>query len=108
MHRKNGTQLTLKLIDVLVFAAGKWYSPECEYLRNCIALSQKQVEGTVHLKLYKGHVYVTGRESKVSLYNEELVRYKLPRVDLAVNISFWQKNSFQKLTWSKISFVTIR
>nr|XP_009859754.1 argininosuccinate synthase-like [Ciona intestinalis] len=52
---------------------GMWYSPECEYTRACIALSQNVVDGTVHLKLYKGGVYVMSRESPRSLYNQDLV-----------------------------------
>nr|CAB3223822.1 argininosuccinate synthase-like [Phallusia mammillata] len=52
---------------------GKWYSPECEYTRGCIAKSQEGVSGTVHLKLYKGNIMITGRESDQSLYNQELV-----------------------------------
>lgn len=52
---------------------GFWYSPECEYTRSCIAASQTHVEGTVVLKVYKGSVYIVGRKSPYSLYNEELV-----------------------------------
>lgn len=52
---------------------GFWYSPECEFVRHCIAKSQENVEGKVQLSVYKGHVYVLGRESPKSLYNEELV-----------------------------------
>ena len=35
--------------------------------------SQTAVEGSVQLKLYKGGVYLLGRQSCLSLYNEELV-----------------------------------
>lgn len=52
---------------------GFWFSPECEYTRACIAMSQNCVTGTVTLKLYKGAVYVLGRKSPYSLYNEDLV-----------------------------------
>lgn len=52
---------------------GFWFSPECEFTRKCIALSQESVEGVVTCKLYKGRVYILGRRSQVSLYNEELV-----------------------------------
>lgn len=52
---------------------GFWYSPECEFIRHCIAKSQENVEGKVQLSVYKGHVYILGRESPKSLYNEELV-----------------------------------
>lgn len=52
---------------------GFWFSPECEWTRHCIAKSQEGVEGLVTLSVYKGAVMVNGRESKLSLYNEELV-----------------------------------
>lgn len=52
---------------------GFWYSPECEFVRDCIAKSQQRVEGKVQLKIFKGQVYILGRESAMSLYNEELV-----------------------------------
>ncbi|XP_075899920.1 argininosuccinate synthase [Nelusetta ayraudi] len=52
---------------------GFWYSPECEFVRHCIDKSQENVEGKVQLSVFKGHVYILGRESPRSLYNEELV-----------------------------------
>lgn len=52
---------------------GLWYSPEFEFTRHCISQSQKQVTGSVTLKVYKGNVYVLGRSAPVSLYNQELV-----------------------------------
>ncbi|XP_053656210.2 argininosuccinate synthase isoform X2 [Cherax quadricarinatus] len=52
---------------------GLWYSPEFEYTRSCIENCQLTVTGSVDLKVYKGNVYVLGREAPVSLYNQELV-----------------------------------
>ncbi|XP_066568724.1 argininosuccinate synthase [Amia ocellicauda] len=52
---------------------GFWYSPECEFVRRCIAQSQDRVEGKVQVSVFKGQVYILGRESPKSLYNEELV-----------------------------------
>ncbi|XP_029165087.1 argininosuccinate synthase [Nylanderia fulva] len=52
---------------------GFWFSPECDFVRNSIQYSQKYVNGTVKLQLYKGNVMAIGRSSKVSLYNENLV-----------------------------------
>jgi argininosuccinate synthase len=46
---------------------GFWFSPEREMLQALIDKSQELVEGEVRLKLYKGNVIVTGRESKASL-----------------------------------------
>jgi argininosuccinate synthase len=52
---------------------GFWDSPECEFTRECIARSQVSVEGVVYLSLYRGAVYITGRASPRSLYNQDLV-----------------------------------
>ena len=49
---------------------GYWFSPEREMLQSAIDASQKHVEGTVKIKLYKGNVTVIGRDSKKSLYND--------------------------------------
>ena len=63
-------------VNILIFIlSGFWYSPECVFTRHCIAKSQEGVEGTVKVSVFKGHVYILGRESPLSLYNEELVRY---------------------------------
>lgn len=51
---------------------GFWFSPEFEFLTNSIDESQKTVNGSVILKLYKGNVIITGRKADNSLYNEEL------------------------------------
>ncbi len=50
---------------------GFWFSPEREMLQAAIDNTQKFVEGTVRLKLYKGNVIVVGRSSDVSLFNSE-------------------------------------
>ena len=48
---------------------GFWFSPEREMLQALIDKSQEHVEGEVRLKLYKGNVIVTGRESaEVALF----------------------------------------
>uniref|UniRef100_A0A8C2ZDI1 Argininosuccinate synthase n=2 Tax=Cyclopterus lumpus TaxID=8103 RepID=A0A8C2ZDI1_CYCLU len=52
---------------------GFWYSPECDFVRHCINKSQENVQGKVQLSVFKGQVYILGRESPKSLYNEELV-----------------------------------
>jgi argininosuccinate synthase len=49
---------------------GYWFSPEREMLQAAIDATQKNVEGTVKIKLYKGNVTVVGRDSKMSLYND--------------------------------------
>ncbi|MCX6885721.1 MAG: argininosuccinate synthase [Verrucomicrobia bacterium] len=48
---------------------GYWFSPERLALQAFVTESQKNVTGTVRLKLYKGNIMVAGRKSPVSLYN---------------------------------------
>ena len=49
---------------------GYWFSPEREMLQAAIDATQKNVEGKVRLKLYKGNDMVIGRESSKSLYDD--------------------------------------
>jgi argininosuccinate synthase len=55
---------------------GFWFSPEREMLQAAIDKSQELVEGRVRLKLYKGNVAVVGRESRYSLYDQDLVTFE--------------------------------
>ncbi|XP_042902648.1 argininosuccinate synthase [Parasteatoda tepidariorum] len=51
---------------------GLWYSPEGEFVQACLKLSQKQVNGTVRVKVYKGSVSIVARKSPTSTYNQDL------------------------------------
>src|SRR5271167_94165 len=55
---------------------GFWFAPERELLQILIDKSQKFVAGRVRLKLYKGGVYVIGRDSPHSLYDQDLVTFE--------------------------------
>ena len=55
---------------------GFWFAPERELLQTMIDKSQEYVEGRVRLKLYKGGVYVVGRDSPHSLYDQDLVTFE--------------------------------
>ena len=59
---------------------GYWFSPEREMMQALIDQSQKNVEGKVRLKLYKGNVLITGRESPLSLYNSDLATFESDEV----------------------------
>lgn len=54
---------------------GLWFSPLREAISAFMAETQKHVEGTVRLKLYKGNLTILGRESKKSLYDYSLATY---------------------------------
>ncbi len=51
---------------------GFWFAPERHFLQAAITESQKYVNGTVRLKLYKGNIITAGRKSPDSLYNETI------------------------------------
>jgi argininosuccinate synthase len=51
---------------------GYWFSPERLALQTFVTESQKNVTGTVRVKLYKGNIMVAGRKSPVSLYNPQI------------------------------------
>src|SRR6267154_861167 len=55
---------------------GFWFAPEREMLQAAIDHSQAYVTGRVRIKLYKGNVIVIGRESKYSLYDQDLVTFE--------------------------------
>ncbi len=48
---------------------GYWFSPERLALQALVTESQKNVTGTVRVRLYKGNLMVAGRKSPVSLYS---------------------------------------
>ena len=54
---------------------GYWFAPEREMLQAAIDESQKNVTGTVRLKLYKGNVMVVGRKSDRTLYNPQVASF---------------------------------
>ncbi len=56
---------------------GFWWSPERLMLQKMIDESQKNVNGTVRLKLYKGNVVVVGRKSESdSLFDESIATFE--------------------------------
>lgn len=56
---------------------GFWWSPEREALQALIDNTQKTVNGTVRIKLYKGNVSVVGRKSaKDSLFDENIASFE--------------------------------
>ncbi|MNH98637.1 Argininosuccinate synthase [compost metagenome] len=51
---------------------GFWFAPERLALQALVKESQKNVTGTVRVKLYKGNIIGAGVKSPVSLYNPEI------------------------------------
>lgn len=55
---------------------GFWFAPERDMLQAAIDASQRDVTGTVQLKLYKGNCIVTGRKSPRSLYRSDYATFE--------------------------------
>ncbi len=54
---------------------GLWFSPLKNALDAFVNETQKNVSGTVRVKLFKGNTIIAGRKSVYSLYNEKLATY---------------------------------
>jgi argininosuccinate synthase len=59
---------------------GFWFSPEREALQGLIDQVQRDVTGTVRLRLYKGSVTVAGRRSPRSLYRTDFATFEADQV----------------------------
>jgi argininosuccinate synthase len=59
---------------------GFWFSPERELLQTTMDATQKTVNGTVRLKLYKGNCIIVGRKSDQSLYQESFATFEEDQV----------------------------
>ena len=70
-HQKD--ELMPKYAEVIY--NGFWFSSERIAMQKLIDSTQKNVSGDVRLKVYKGNVIITGRQSNKSLYNSSLVSF---------------------------------
>ncbi|MDR3089733.1 MAG: argininosuccinate synthase [Desulfobulbaceae bacterium] len=59
---------------------GFWFSPEREFLQKTMDECQKNVNGVVRLKLYKGLCLPVGRKSENSLYQESFATFEADQV----------------------------
>ena len=55
---------------------GFWWAPERKALQALIDQTQTHVSGEVRVKLYKGNVVVTGRQSENSLFDETIATFE--------------------------------
>lgn len=72
MHLRDS--LIPKISELIYY--GFWYSPEMDMLSAAIEQSQKNVTGTIKLKIYKGNIIIAGRKSPYSLYQEDLATFE--------------------------------
>jgi argininosuccinate synthase len=59
---------------------GFWFSPEREALQRFMDDCQRDVTGTVRLRLYKGNATVTGRRSPRTLYRKDFATFERDEV----------------------------
>ena len=71
MHKKQ--ELSITLAELLY--NGQWFSPLRKALSAFVTATQKNVTGTVKLKLYKGNIIKAGLKSPYSLYSENIATF---------------------------------
>ncbi len=71
-HYKEG--IALKYAEMVYY--GLWYTPLREALEEFIKKTQEPVTGTIGMKLYKGNINVSGRESAYTLYHHGMVTFE--------------------------------
>jgi len=67
--------IALKYAELVYY--GLWFTPLREALDAFVAETQKDVTGTVTMKLYKGNIAIAGRESEFSLYRTDLSSFTM-------------------------------
>jgi argininosuccinate synthase len=67
--------VALKYAELVYY--GLWFTPLREALDAFVSDTQKEVTGTVTLKLYKGNVSVASRQSEFSLYRTDLSSFTM-------------------------------
>lgn len=72
MHLRDS--LIPKISELIYY--GFWYSPEMAMIKAALDESQKNVTGTIRLKIYKGNIIIAGRRSPYSLYNPALATFE--------------------------------
>jgi argininosuccinate synthase len=72
MHIRDG--LVPRYAEMIYY--GYWFSPEREMLQTLIDETQKNVNGVVRLKLYKGNCTVVGTKSESSLYDPDYASFE--------------------------------
>lgn len=67
--------MALKYAEIVYY--GLWFTPLREALDAFVNQTQKEITGSVTLKLYKGNIDMAGRESEFSLYRTDLSSFTM-------------------------------
>ncbi len=59
---------------------GQWFTPLREAMSAFFDVTQRNMTGTVRLKLYKGNIIIAGRKSPYSLYREDFATFEQDEV----------------------------
>ncbi len=73
MHYKQ--QVALKYAELVYY--GQWFSPLRKALDGFVNVTQRNVTGSVRLKLFKGRCTLAGIKSPKSLYSSDLASFKM-------------------------------
>jgi len=73
MHYKQ--QVSLKYAELVYY--GQWFSQLRQAIDGFVDITQRNVTGSVRLKLYKGHCILAGVKSPKSLYKTDLASFKM-------------------------------
>ena len=88
--RRLRDEFSQKLSEILY--NGFWFSAEREFIMAAVENSQKAVQGSVSLLLYKGNVIIKSRSSPLTLYDE-----KIASMDEAGGFNPSDSNGFIKI-----------
>jgi argininosuccinate synthase len=73
MHYKQ--QVALKYAELVYY--GQWFSQLREAIDSFVDITQRNVSGSVKLKLFKGRCTLAGTKSSKSLYQGDLASFKM-------------------------------
>lgn len=82
---------------------GYWFSPLMEATQAFMDSTQKSVNGTIRMTLYKGNATVTGMKSDTSVYSKELATYSAGDIfDQSAAVGFIKIWGMPIKTWRQV------
>ena len=82
---------------------GYWFSPLMEAIQDFVEVTQKSVNGTVRMKLYKGNCIIDGMKSDTSVYSKSLATYSAGDIfDQSASVGFIKIWGMPIKTWRQV------